>query len=144
MRQAFLFLISLLMLPSLMCIAQNRKSKKKINDPTQTVSAVAPEPRVWIANIPTYNTTRADLLSNPFLITDSVGCKVSGFTLSLQAPGHDFYGPLYVNGNEFSDVQKEIIKKWDYENVTLFVQDIHLNCHESDARSSALKYFFSH
>jgi hypothetical protein len=142
MKQLSALVLLFLLAPAIFASAQETSiAKSKDQEHLQTTGA---EPRVWISNIPSYNTTRAELLANPFLITDSVGCKVSGFTLSLQAPGHDFYGPLYVNGNEFSEVQKETIKKWDYENVTLFVQDIHLNCHESDARSSALKYYFSH
>jgi hypothetical protein len=100
--------------------------------------------RVWISNIPSYTTTREQVLANALLVTDSVGCNVSGFTISMQAPGHDFYGPLYANGSALTDVQKDVIKKWDYPNSTLYVQDIHLNCNGQDVRAPALEYKYDH
>ena len=114
---------------------KSKKDKKEVK--------VLPPPRVWIANIPSYNTTHDLLVANTMMITDSVGCKVSGFTISLSAPGQPFYGPLYVNGNEESETQKATILKWDYPNVTVHVQDIHLNCHETDATSPALEYTYN-
>ncbi len=128
-------LVLALLLPVALVYGQKKKKEKK--------EATLPPPRVWIANIPSYNTTHDLLIANPFLITDSVGCKVSGFTISLSAPGQPFYGPLYVNGNEMSQVQKDVIKKWDYPHVTVHVQDIHLNCHETDATSPALTYTYN-
>jgi hypothetical protein len=134
----YLSYVLLMLLFSSGAVAQHsKKDKKNKNKPL-------PEPRVWIRNIGSYHTTRDEILANPFLITDSVGCKVSGFTISVVAPGHDFYGPLYVNGNEMSDVQKAVVKNWDFPNVTMHIQDIHLNCHETDATSSPLKYTFDH
>jgi hypothetical protein len=130
-----LMLSVVLVLPVLMAFGQK---KKKENETTPL-----PPPRVWIANIPTYNTTHELLMANTTLITDSVGCKVSGFTVSLTAPGQPFYGPLYVNGNEMSETQKGVIKKWDYPKVTVHIQDIHLNCHETDATSPALTYTYN-
>ena len=138
-RNVWLLLLFILPLLPIAAWAKDKKNKKG-----HAAAHALPEPRVWIRNISSYHTTRDEILANPFLITDSVGCKVSGFTVSLVAPGHDFYGPLYVNGNEMSDVQKGVIKQWDYPNVTMNIQDIHLNCHESDATSSPLKYTFDH
>ena len=92
-----------------------------------------PYPRVWIGNIHTYFTSRDSILAHPLLNTDSVGCRVSGFTVSLQAPGHPFFGPLYSTTWEMTEVQKSKIREWDYKDVTVFIQDIHLNCHEKDA-----------
>jgi hypothetical protein len=138
MRKCLLFIyIFLLVVPSTLQ-AQHKGGKKR------DAVKVLPEPRVWIRNISSYHTDRDAILANPVLITDSVGCKVSGFTVSLEAPDHDFYGPLHVNGDEMSDVQKAVIKEWDYKGVTVHIQDIHLNCHETDATSSPLKYYFDH
>ncbi len=103
-----------------------------------------PPPRVWVGNIHTYYTTRDSILAHPQLNTDSVGCRVSGFTISLQAPGHPFYGPLYAVGWEFTKVQKDVIQQWDYPEVTFYVQDIHLNCHEKDATSPPFQMRFDH
>ena len=130
---------SLLLLPAVVSFAQKEKHKHKEKGNTEL-----PPPRVWIANIPSYTTTREMLLTNQTLITDSPGCVVSGFTLSLMAPGgHDFFGPLYAHGNEFSQVQKDKLKEWDFPNVTVYIQDIHLNCHNSDATSPALTYKYN-
>lgn len=127
-------LVTFAMLLALTAGAQHKNKKK--------APAKAPEPRVWIPNISDYHTTREAICANPMLITDSVGCKVSGFTISLQAPGHDFYGPLWANGNEFTDVQKGVIKSWAYPGVKVYIQNIHLNCHETDATSTELLYYF--
>jgi hypothetical protein len=132
-----LFLV-VVMLPSLLLSAQTKQKKDK-----EKQAATLPPPRVWIPNIPSYTTTRDMVLANPMLVTDSVGCKVSGFTISLIAPGHDFYGPLYTNGFEMSEPQKDLIKSWNFPDVTMYVQDIHLNCHEQDARADALTYKFT-
>lgn len=117
------FLILSLLLSSVISLAQKHKK-----EPVE-----GPYPRVWIGNVHTYYTYRDSILANPMLMTDSVGCKVSGFTISLQAPDHPFYGPIHANGNEFTQQQKDLIKEWNYKEVTFFVQDIHLNCHETDA-----------
>lgn len=130
-----LLLLTVLTLPTLLTYAQKKK-KEKTDTPL-------PPPRVWIANIPSYNTTHDLMVANTTLITDSVGCKVSGFTISLSAPGQPFYGPLYVNGNEMSETQKTTIKKWDYPKVTVHIQDIHLNCHETDATTPAITYTYN-
>jgi hypothetical protein len=122
------------------------KTKHKEKGAKKEEAKVLPPPRVWIPNISSYETTHELLVANPMLITDSPGCRVSGFTVSLQAPGHDFYGPLYTNSNQglMTDVQKGVIKTWGaYKNVTLYIQDIHLNCHETDATSPPLKYYFN-
>jgi len=129
-------LLVALIAPAVLSYGQKHKKDKK-------EEAVLPPPRVWIANIPSYNTTHDMLVDNTLLITDSVGCKVSGFTISLTAPDQPFYGPLYVNGNEESETQKSTIKKWDYPKVTVHIQDIHLNCHETDAKSPALEYTYN-
>ena len=129
-------LVALVVLP-LMAYAQ--KQKKKKNEP-----AALPPPRVWVGNVRTYNTTREVILSNPKLITDSVGCRVSGFTISLHAPGHPFYGPLWAVGEDFTQVQKDVIQQWDYPDVTFYVQDIHLNCHEKDATATPFQLHFDH
>lgn len=128
----------LLISSSLFAHAHKHKHKKEAAD------TFPPPPRVWVANIHTYYTTRDSILAKPMLSTDSVGCRVSGFTISLQAPGHDFYGPLYSNTWEMTEVQKNVIKQWDYPNVTMYIQDIHLNCHEKDATSPPFKLGFSH
>ncbi len=132
-----ILLLVVLIAPALISYGQKHKKDKK-------AEVVLPPPRVWIANIPSYNTTHDMLVANTMLITDSIGCKVSGFTISLSAPGQPFYGPLYVNGNEESETQKGTIKKWaDYPQVTVHIQDIHLNCHETDATSPALEYTYN-
>lgn len=122
MKKNLLFI--LLLLPSLISFGQHKKK----NEPVE-----GPYPRVWVGNVRTYYTSRDSILVNPMLVTDSVGCKVSGFTISLMAPGHDFYGPIHANGNEFTQQQKDLIKSWVYKDVTFYIQDIHLNCHETDA-----------
>src|SRR4051812_45350076 len=133
-----LLIIIALSVPALAATAQKHKKK---ND---NADNFPPPPRVWVANIHTWWTTRDSILSKPMLSTDSVGCRVSGFTISLQAPGRDFYGPLYSNTWEMTEVQKSVIKQWDYADVTLYVQDIHLNCHEKDATSPAFTLKFNH
>ena len=121
MKSSGLFI--LLMLSAIVSLAQ--KHKKEPEEGTY--------PRVWVGNIRSYYTCRDSILAKPMLVTDSVGCKVSGFTISLMAPGHDFYGPIHANGNEFTEQQKDLVKTWNYKEVTFYVQDIHLNCHETDA-----------
>lgn len=131
-------ILSLFLVLPVLASAQH-KNKKKKNEP-----AALPPPRVRVGNIATYVTTREQILANPTLTTDSVGCRVSGFTISLSAPGHPFYGPLYAVGWEMTQVQKDVIKQWDYPDVTFYVQDIHLNCHETDATSPAFTLKFDH
>jgi hypothetical protein len=121
------------MLISLASYAQKHKHKKAAAD------EAPPPPRVWLANIHTYYGSKDSVLAKPMLSTDSVGCRPSGFTVSLQAPGHDFYGPLYSNTWEMTQAQKDAIIKWDYPNTTLYIQDIHLNCHEKDAVAPPFK-----
>jgi hypothetical protein len=119
-------------------VAQHKKHKKE-NEP-----AALPPPRVWITNIPAYNTTYDQIMANPMLITDSPGCKVSLFTISLEAPKEPFYGPLHCVGNTMNEMQRGAIERWkDKKNITLHVQDIHLNCHETDATSPALRYMYN-
>ncbi len=125
-----------LLLPALLSFGQRKKKHKSEDEPL-------PPPRVWIADIPTYNTTHEYLKNAEYLTTDSVGCRVSSFTISLSAPGQPFYGPLHAVGWKLSETQKNTIAKWDYPNVTVHVQDIHLNCHEKDATSPALKYYYN-
>jgi hypothetical protein len=133
MKQA-LFVLALSM-TSLVALAQKNKKENKTEP--------LPPPRVWISGIPTYNTTHDLMVANTTFITDSVGCRVSGFTISLTAPGQPFYGPLHAVGWEMTETQKNTIKKWDYPNVTVHIQDIHLNCHETDATSPALEYYYN-
>jgi len=130
-------LLVVLLLPGLLASAQHKHKKHK----------AAPEgkyPNVRIGNITTYYTTREAILANPILTTDSVGCRVSGFTVSLQAPGHDFFGPLYSTTWEMTAIQKQKIQEWDFKNVTLYIQDIHLNCHETDAVAHPFEVKFDH
>jgi hypothetical protein len=134
-----LFLIVLLLLPAILSFGQHKKHKKNV-----PIKKELPYPNVQIGAINTYYTTREAILANPILTTDSVGCRVSGFTISLQAPGHDFFGPLYSNTWEMTDIQKTKIKEWDYKDVTLYVQDIHLNCHETDAVANPFSVKFDH
>ena len=129
-------LIILLMLPALVSFAQKHKKSKALIE--------NPYPRVWVGNVRTYYTSRDSILANPMLVTDSVGRKVSGFTISLMAPGHDFYGPIHANGNEFTQQQKDLVKAWDYKDVTFYIQDIHLNCHETDAVANSFQLKFDH
>lgn len=118
--------------------AQKKKSKKAA-EPAQL-----PPPRVWIANIPSYNTTYDAIMANPLMVTDSPGCRVSVFTISLTAPGEPFYGPINAIGDKMNEMQQSIIKNWkDKKNITLHIQDIHLNCHETDATSPALEYYYN-
>lgn len=117
--------------------AQKKKKKKEEGN-------VLPPPRVWIANIPAWSTTYDMIMANPLLTTDSVGCRVSLFTISLSAPGEPFYGPLHCVGNTMNEQQRAAIERWkDKKNITLHVQDIHLNCHETDATSPALEYYYN-
>ena len=142
MKKTLLFL--LLGTSTLLSYGQHKTKGKDKSKADNKKEAVLPPPRVWIRNIPSYTTTHDLLVANPFMITDSVGCKVSGFTVSLMAPGHDFYAPLYSNTWEMTDIQKGVIKTCgDYKNVTLYIQDIHLNCHETDATSPPLTYYFN-
>ena len=134
MKKSLLFL--LLLLPALLSVAQHKKNKKE--------PAEGKYPSVWVGNVRTYYTCRDSILANPMLVTDSVGCKVSMFTISLMAPGHDFYGPIHANGNEFTGQQKDLIKAWDYKDVTLYIQDVHLNCHETDAEAHPFQLKFDH
>ncbi|MES2702232.1 MAG: hypothetical protein V4649_06310 [Bacteroidota bacterium] len=137
-----MLLTGLVAFASLASYAQSTKTKIKIKNKQQ--ETVLPPPRVWIKGISSYNTTHDLLVANPLLVTDSPGCRPSGFTVSLQAPGHDFYGPLYSNTWEMTEIQKGVIKTWGaYKNVTLYIQDIHLNCHERDATSPPLTYYFN-
>ncbi len=132
MKKSLLFI--LLMLPACVSFAQKKKS----------APAEGKYPNVWVGNVRSYYTYLDTILANPMLLTDSVGCKVSGFTISLMAPGHDFYGPIHANGNEFTQQQKDLIKTWDYKDVTFYVQDIHLNCHETDAVAHPFQLKFDH
>lgn len=142
MKKVLPVVVSLLLLPVLLSYGQKEKHKHK--EKGHKGDGTLPPPRVWIANIGSYTTTRDMLLTNQTLITDSPGCVVSGFTMSLMAPGgHDFFGPLYAHGNEFSQIQKDKLKEWDFPNVTVYIQDIHLNCHNSDATSPALTYKYN-
>lgn len=119
-------------------------AQKKHKHHKQEEANVLPPPRVWVANIPDYTTTYEMVMANPTLITDSVGCKVSGFTISLAAPGQPFYGPLHCVGNTMNDMQKGALERWkDIPNITMHIQDIHLNCHETDATSPALRYYYN-
>lgn len=128
-------LFALALLPAL-AYGQKQKKSKKVTE--------LPPPRVWVGNVKNYNTTRDQILENPKLLTDSAGCRVSGFTISLQAPGQPFYGPLWAVGEDFTQTQKDVIKQWDHPNVTVFIQDIHLNCHEKDATSPPLQLHYDH
>jgi len=129
-------LLALICLPALLSYGQRKKDKKSAEP--------LPPPRVWIANIPAYNTTYDMIIANPILTTDSVGCRVSLFSISLSAPGQPFYGPMHCVGWEMNESQKAAIVRWkDIKNVTLHIQDIHLNCHETDATSPALVYMYN-
>lgn len=140
MKNVLLFVLILLLIPCFSALAQKtRRYRNKAN-----IKNELPYPNVWIGNIRTYYTTRDSILANPILTTDSVGCRVSGFTVSLQAPGHDFFGPLYSNTWEMTEIQKTKIKEWDYKDVTLYIQDIHLNCHEKDATANPFSVKFDH
>jgi hypothetical protein len=132
-----LLLLLLLLLPAFVVSAKHKHKKKKAD-------AELPYPNVRIGNITTYYTTREAILANPILTTDSVGCRPSGFTVSLKAPGHEFFGPLYSNTWEMTQIQKDKIKEWDYKDVTLYIQDIHLNCHETDAVAHPFEVKFDH
>lgn len=132
-----MLLLATALLP-LVALAQKKKNKKEAE------AQVLPPPRVWIANIPSYNTTYDMIMANPLLITDSVGCRVSLFSISMTAPGEPFYGPLHNVGDKMNETQRAAIERWkDKKNITLHIQDIHLNCHETDATSPALKYTYN-
>lgn len=129
-------LLAVMAVPAFVTYGQKKKHK---SEPEQL-----PPPRVWIANIPAYSTTYDMIMANPTLITDSVGCKVSLFSISLSAPGEPFYGPMHCVGNTMNEMQKGAIERWkDKKNITLHIQDIHLNCHETDATSPALRYTYN-
>ncbi len=129
-------LLAILAMPTLLAYGQKKKHKAE--------PEALPPPRVWIANIPAYNTTYDMILANTVLTTDSVGCKVSLFSISLSAPGQPFYGPMHCVGDHMNESQKAAIVRWkDNKNITLHIQDIHLNCHETDATSPALTYMYN-
>lgn len=131
-------LLAVLLLPALIASAQKKKGKKEAEPMT------LPPPRVWIANIPSYNTTYDMIMANPVLTTDSPGCRVSLFTISMSLPDGTFYGPMHCVGWTMNESQRAAIERWkDKKNITLHVQDIHLNCHESDATSPALRYTYN-
>lgn len=120
-------------------IAVHAQKKKHSSEPAEL-----PPPRVWIANIPAYNTTYDMIMANPLLITDSPGCRVSLFSISLSAPNEPFYGPMHCVGDKMNESQRGAIERWkDKKNITLHIQDIHLNCHETDATSPALRYYYN-
>jgi hypothetical protein len=130
-------LLVVMCMPALFSYAQKNKKDKKAEEPL-------PPPRVWIANLPSYNTTYELITANNPLITDSVGCKVSLFSISLSAPGQPFYGPMHCVGNIMNESQRAAIERWkDIKDITLHIQDIHLNCHETDATSPALTYMYN-
>jgi hypothetical protein len=43
-----------------------------------------------------------------------------------------------------TELQKSKIKEWDYKDVTIYVQDIHLNCHETDAVAMPISVVVNH
>ena len=131
-----LLLICLLLLPVLLYGKQKNKKHQEEN--------TAAYPHVQIGNITSWYTSRDSILANPTLTTDSVGCMVSGFTVSLQAPGQPFFGPLYSNTWEMTEVQKSKIKEWNFKDATIYIQDIHLNCHEKDAVANPFSVKFDH
>jgi len=131
-----LLLICLLLLPVLLYGKQKNKKHQEEN--------TAAYPHVHIGNITSWYTSRDSILANPTLTTDSVGCRVSGFTVSLQAPGQPFFGPLYSNTWEMTEVQKSKIKEWNFKDATIYIQDIHLNCHEKDAVANPFSVKFDH
>jgi len=131
-----LLLICLLLLPVLLYGKQKHKKHQEEN--------TAAYPHVQIGNITSWYTSRDSILANPTLTTDSVGCRVSGFTVSLQAPGQPFFGPLYSNTWEMTEIQKSKIKEWDFKDATIYIQDIHLNCHEKDAVANPFSVKFDH
>ncbi len=132
-----LFFLLILLLPAILSVGKQKHKKKKTEDESTY-------PKVRLGNITTYYTTREAILANPILTTDSVGCRPSGFSVSLKAPGHDFFGPLYSNTWEMTQIQKDKIKEWDFKDVTLYIQDIHLNCHEQDAVAKPFEVKFDH
>jgi hypothetical protein len=47
-------------------------------------------------------------------------------------------------GNIMNESQRAAIERWkDNKDITLHIQDIHLNCHETDATSPALRYYYN-
>jgi hypothetical protein len=128
------FFAALLFIPVAFSSAKDKhKHKKK--------SPVLPVVRV--GNINSYMTTRAEILANPRLTIDSP-CAIAGFSVSLIAPGHDFFGPIYAHGTDFTEQQISLIKEWDYPHVTLYIEDIHCNCHEQDYAPPAIVLKFDH
>ncbi len=134
MKRSVLFLFTLLLLPALFSYAKDKNKHKKKQ---------APLPVVRVGNINSYMTTRAEILANPKLTIDSP-CAIAGFSVSLIAPGHDFFGPLYAHGVDFTELQISKIKEWDYPNVTIYIEDIHCNCHEQDYAPPAIVLKYDH
>ena len=136
MKKLALLLLMLLLMPAVFSYAKHKQKKKqKKNQPVLPV--------VRMGNINSYMTTRAEILSNPKLTIDSP-CAIAGFSVSLVAPGHDFFGPLYVHGAEMNEFQIGKIKEWDYPNVTIYIEDIHCNCHEQDYAPPAIVLKYDH
>ena len=136
MRKLLLFVFLLLSVPMVFCYAKDKNKKKK--------DAAKPAlPIVRVGTINSYMTTRAEILSNPKLTIDSP-CAIAGFSVSLIAPGHDFFGPLYAHGVDFTEIQLAKIKEWDYPNVTVYIEDIHCNCHEQDYAPPAIVLKYDH
>jgi hypothetical protein len=134
MKKLMLLLVIFLLIPSVFTYAKHKKKQKK----SQAVLPV-----VRMGHINSYMTTREEILSMPKLTIDSA-CAIAGFSISLVAPGHDFFGPLYVHGDEMNDLQKGKIKEWDYPNVTIYIEDIHCNCHEQDFAPPAIVLKYDH
>lgn len=130
-----MLVLSILFVPFVFSYAGDKQSKKKKPEPAK--------PIVRVGTINSYLTTRAEILSNPKLTIDSP-CAIAGFSVSLVAPGHDFFGPLYAHGVDFTDLQIAKIKEWDYPNVTIYIEDIHCNCHEQDYAPNAIVLKYDH
>lgn len=130
-----MLVVSILFAPFVFSYAGDKQGKKNKPEPAK--------PIVRVGTINSYLTTRAEILSNPKLTIDSP-CAIAGFSVSLVAPGHDFFGPLYAHGVNFTDLQIAKIKEWDYPNVTIYIEDIHCNCHEQDYAPNAIVLKYDH
>ena len=137
MRKLTFIVTILLLTPFIFSYAGDKNKKKK------ATKAEPAKPIVRVGSINSYMTTRAEILSNPKLTIDSP-CAIAGFSVSLVAPGHDFFGPLYAHGVDFTDIQLAKIKEWDYPNVTVYIEDIHCNCHEQDYAPPAIVLKYDH
>ncbi len=121
-----IFVIVLLLLPTLLTFGEQKNKKPKKEQKK------APAYTIRVGSLDNYYTTREKILANPKLVCDQSNCRIISYTMSWDAPGHDFFGPVFCGNPDFSTDQQAKIREWDYKGSTLYIQDIHINCDGQD------------